>query len=108
MDSTVVLFNAIAKEPAAAVNQWFSFLSEVGSIASGKSERKPEAGDKRFAKASSADGFLAEAEKKSGSWWLHWRDWLIERCGEEIPAPSKLGSACHPAGAPALGTYVFD
>jgi polyhydroxyalkanoate synthase len=61
-----------------------------------------------LAKASNADEFLAGAEKKSGSWWLHWRNWLAERSGEEIPAPATLGSARHPAGAPAPGTYVFD
>jgi polyhydroxyalkanoate synthase subunit PhaC len=61
-----------------------------------------------LAKAPDGDAFLAKAEKKSGSWWLHWRDWLNERSGPEVPAPAKLGSNRHTAGAAAPGTYVFD
>jgi polyhydroxyalkanoate synthase subunit PhaC len=61
-----------------------------------------------LAKAPNADAFLAQGEKKSGSWWPHWRDWLSERSGEEVPAPAKVGDDRHPAGAPAPGTYVFE
>ena len=61
-----------------------------------------------LARASDGEAFLAGAEKLSGSWWLHWRDWLNERSGPEIPAPARLGSNQHPAGAPAPGTYVFN
>jgi polyhydroxyalkanoate synthase subunit PhaC len=61
-----------------------------------------------LAKAPDGDTFLAGSQKKSGSWWLHWRDWLSERSGAEVPAPAKLGSNRHPAGATAPGTYVFD
>jgi len=54
------------------------------------------------------DAFLSEAEKRKGSWWLDWRDWLHARSGEEIVAPTSLGSARHPVIASAPGTYVFD
>ena len=54
------------------------------------------------------DAFLAEAEKRKGSWWLDWRDWLHARSGEEVDAPTSPGSQRHPALAPAPGTYVFD
>jgi polyhydroxyalkanoate synthase len=54
------------------------------------------------------DAFLAAAEKRKGSWWLDWRDWLHARSGEEVDAPTSLGSQRHPALAPAPGTYVFD
>jgi polyhydroxyalkanoate synthase subunit PhaC len=60
------------------------------------------------AKALDGDAFAASGEKRSGSWWPHWRDWLFERSGAEIPAPASLGSKCHPPGAAAPGTYVFD
>ncbi len=60
------------------------------------------------AKAPDGDAFLAGAEKRTGSWWLHWRDWLNERSGPEVPAPARLGSNRHPAEAAAPGTYVFD
>jgi polyhydroxyalkanoate synthase len=55
-----------------------------------------------------SDAFLAAAEKRKGSWWLDWRDWLHARSGEEIAAPVSLGSERHPVLAKAPGTYVFD
>jgi len=61
-----------------------------------------------LARAPDGDAFLAGAEKRNGSWWLHWRDWLSERSGAEVPAPAKLGSNRHPATVPAPGTYVFE
>jgi polyhydroxyalkanoate synthase subunit PhaC len=54
------------------------------------------------------DAFLASAEKRKGSWWLDWRDWLHARSGEEIDAPTSLGSPRYPVMANAPGTYVFD
>jgi polyhydroxyalkanoate synthase subunit PhaC len=57
---------------------------------------------------SGPDAFVAAAEKRKGSWWLDWRDWLHARSGEEIAAPVSLGSARHPVLAAAPGTYVFD
>jgi polyhydroxyalkanoate synthase subunit PhaC len=54
------------------------------------------------------DAFLASAEKRKGSWWLDWRDWLHARSGEEIAAPASLGSARHPTLGAAPGSYVFD
>ena len=60
------------------------------------------------AKAPDGDAFATTGEKRNGSWWLHWRDWLFERSGAEVPAPANLGSNRHPAGAAAPGTYVFQ
>ena len=54
------------------------------------------------------DAFQAEAEKRHGSWWLDWRDWLHARSGDEVEAPTSLGSSSHPATTPAPGTYVFE
>ena len=54
------------------------------------------------------DAFLTTAEKRKGSWWLDWRDWLHARSAEEIDAPVSLGSARYPVIAKAPGTYVFD
>lgn len=53
------------------------------------------------------DAFVAGAKRHEGSWWPHWRDWLHERSDEEVPAPTMLGDARHPAYVPAPGTYVF-
>ena len=60
------------------------------------------------AKALDGEAFASTGEKRNGSWWPHWRDWLFERSGAEIPAPASLGSNRHPPGAAAPGTYVFD
>jgi polyhydroxyalkanoate synthase len=57
---------------------------------------------------SGPDAFVAAAEKRKGSWWLDWRDWLQERSGDEVKAPASLGSERHPVIAAAPGTYVFD
>jgi polyhydroxyalkanoate synthase subunit PhaC len=57
---------------------------------------------------SGPEAFVAAAEKRKGSWWLDWRDWLHARSGEEVAAPASLGSERHPVLAAAPGTYVFD
>ncbi|TYL97791.1 alpha/beta fold hydrolase [Bradyrhizobium rifense] len=54
------------------------------------------------------EAFLAACEKRKGSWWLDWRDWLHARSGDEVDAPASLGSGRHPVLAPAPGTYVFE
>jgi polyhydroxyalkanoate synthase subunit PhaC len=57
---------------------------------------------------SGPDAFVAAAEKRKGSWWPDWRDWLHARSSEEVAAPTSLGSERHPVLAAAPGTYVFD
>ncbi len=52
------------------------------------------------------DAWLAASQEHKGSWWEHWTAWLTERSGDERPAPAELGSAAHPPGEPAPGTYV--
>ncbi len=50
----------------------------------------------------------AGAQKRSGSWWEDWRDWLNMHAGEKKPAPQGLGNEQYLPGAPAPGTYVFE
>ncbi|MFY9959234.1 alpha/beta fold hydrolase [Bradyrhizobium sp.] len=57
---------------------------------------------------SGPDAFVAAAEKRKGSWWLDWRDWLHARSGEEVAAPVSLGSERRPVLVAAPGTYVFE
>ena len=52
--------------------------------------------------------WLAEAEKRTGTWWEHWADWVIEHSPDTVPAPTALGSADHPAQDAAPGRYVRD
>jgi poly[(R)-3-hydroxyalkanoate] polymerase subunit PhaC len=46
------------------------------------------------------------AERRPGSWWEHWAEWVLPRSGEEHPAPSDLGNQEYPPLAPAPGDYV--
>lgn len=55
-----------------------------------------------------ADEWLAKAETHSGSWWDHWTEWLRNRSGETIDAPTDLGTTDHPVLAPAPGSYVTE
>jgi polyhydroxyalkanoate synthase subunit PhaC len=51
--------------------------------------------------------WLAKSAPDPGSWWEPWAAWVLARSGERHPAPTSLGSARHPAGAPAPGQYVL-
>ena len=48
------------------------------------------------------------AEKRTGTWWEAWADWVLERSGDERPAPDGTGNAEHPPLEAAPGSYVFD
>jgi polyhydroxyalkanoate synthase subunit PhaC len=50
----------------------------------------------------------ASAERHSGSWWEPWARWMLERSGDEVPAPTSPGSAAHPPLEPAPGSYVRE
>ncbi len=50
----------------------------------------------------------ATAERRTGTWWDHWAEWIIARAGDEKPAPTKLGSRRHKVLGPAPGTYVLE
>ncbi|MGZ4568250.1 MAG: PHA/PHB synthase family protein [Blastococcus sp.] len=48
------------------------------------------------------------AERHTGSWWEPWAEWMLERSGDEVPAPTAQGSADHPPLESAPGSYVRD
>jgi polyhydroxyalkanoate synthase len=50
----------------------------------------------------------ATAERHTGSWWEPWAEWMLERSGDEVPAPPAQGSAAHPPLEAAPGSYVRD
>lgn len=54
------------------------------------------------------DRWIEGAERRDGSWWPHWMEWLTARSGDEGPAPESLGSATHPPVGPAPGAYVHE
>jgi polyhydroxyalkanoate synthase len=50
----------------------------------------------------------ASAERHTGSWWEPWAEWMLERSGDEVPAPRTQGNAAHPPLEAAPGSYVRD
>ena len=56
--------------------------------------------------APDADGWLANAEHRKGSWWPVWADWLERHGGEKREAPKSAGSRKHRPIEPAPGRYV--
>ncbi len=54
------------------------------------------------------DEWMAGAEEVAGSWWPYWMEWLAERAGKKVAAPTSLGSEAHPELGAAPGLYVFD
>jgi polyhydroxyalkanoate synthase len=71
VDSAGTLFKAIVNEPKVATEQWLSFLGELGSIVSGKSERAPQAGDRRFSDTTWKESALHSGMLKA---YLAWGD----------------------------------
>ena len=57
-DSAGILIKAMVNEPRVAVAQWLSFLGELTDIVSGKSERAPQPGDKRFSDSTWTNSML--------------------------------------------------
>jgi polyhydroxyalkanoate synthase subunit PhaC len=53
-------------------------------------------------------GFVMAATTIGGTWWADYVEWLRERCGPQIPAPSVLGGGGLVPLAAAPGTYVFE
>lgn len=51
--------------------------------------------------------WLASAEKRKGTWWEDWADWLHARTGEQVPA-YPAATRKFPALADAPGTYVLE
>src|SRR4051812_29823414 len=58
--------------------------------------------------SSDAQTWRASAERHSGSWWESWAEWMLDRSGDEVPAPTAQGSAGHPPLESAPGSYVLD
>ena len=54
------------------------------------------------------DAWLGTAEKRAGTWWQEWADWVIGHSGSQRPATEQPGSAQYPPLDPAPGRYVTD
>src|SRR5882724_6336268 len=58
------------------------------------------------AQPESARQWRADATKVAGSWWPRWTEWLAERSGPLVPAPTELGDDTHAPLDAAPGSYV--
>ena len=54
-----------------------------------------------------ADQWFESAERREGSWWIDWLEWLKPRSGEQV-VPPHIGSKKYPPLVPAPGTYVLE
>jgi poly[(R)-3-hydroxyalkanoate] polymerase subunit PhaC len=55
-----------------------------------------------------ADGWMRVARECPGDWRRHWFDWLTQRSGNRVPAPTAFGSNTYPQLDPAPGRYVVE
>jgi polyhydroxyalkanoate synthase len=55
---------------------------------------------------SDPQGWVQNAEEKSGSWWPDWDAWMKQHSNGIIPAPAQQGNARYPTIEPAPGRYV--
>ncbi len=84
-------------------------LSNAGHIASlVNPPGNPKASYLTGPEARDADTWRAGAERRSGSWWEPWAQWVLERSGDERPAPRTAGTDHRPALGPAPGLYVHQ
>lgn len=47
------------------------------------------------------------ATKQNGSWWEHWKAWLLARSGSQKDAPATPGNSTFSPLVDAPGTYVY-
>lgn len=52
------------------------------------------------------EAWMEQAEMVKGSWWPDYANWLKERSGQEVPAPTEVGNADFPPIMDAPGSYV--
>jgi polyhydroxyalkanoate synthase subunit PhaC len=52
--------------------------------------------------------FVKAANRADGTWWTDYVEWLRDRCGPEIAAPTELGGGGLEPIADAPGTYVLE
>ena len=89
-ESAGILFKAVMNEPKVATEQWLSFVAELGSIAAGKSERAPKAGDKRFSDPTWKGSSLHDGLLKAYLAWGEAVNGLVDRTS--FTPPETMGA----------------
>ena len=54
-----------------------------------------------------AETWHAGATSHKGSWWEHWKAWMLARSGSQKAAPPSIGNNTYTPLADAPGTYVY-
>ena len=54
------------------------------------------------------DHWLRDADRRAGTWWADWSDWLRCHAGKEQKAPKEPGCPAFPPICPAPGTYAKE
>jgi len=55
----------------------------------------------------SAEAWYDGATKHTGSWWEHWKGWILAHAGSQKAAPTSLGNSTYRPQVAAPGTYVY-
>ncbi len=55
-----------------------------------------------------AQAWYAGVTRHSGSWWEHWKAWLLARSGSQKAAPPSVGNSTYTPLVEAPGTYVYE
>jgi polyhydroxyalkanoate synthase len=56
----------------------------------------------------SAEIWYEGATRHSGSWWEHWKAWLLARSGSQKAAPASVGNSMYIPLVEAPGMYVYE
>jgi polyhydroxyalkanoate synthase len=58
--------------------------------------------------APDARAWRENAAKQAGSWWPHWREWIMARSVRTKSVPGELGNKANPPLEAAPGRYVLE
>lgn len=88
------------------------FLLTEGGHVSGTVINHPAKSRKSYwvngPKTTDPQAWQAGAEKRQGSWWPEWCNWVAKTGGKLTPAPAQPGSEAWPALQAAPGSYVLE
>ena len=79
---------------------------EDGTEAPVNHERRKEVGT--IERPADAKAWFEGATRQHGSWWEHWKTWLLARSGSQKAAPATPGNTMFKPLVEAPGTYVYE
>lgn len=60
------------------------------------------------ARSATAEAWLEQSTRHTGSWWPHWLEWIKARSQDTVSAPAELGAGRNQPIDPAPGRYVLE